>query len=126
MPERFTYMGDNLDPRQMHRDHEISKVTREPELIPCSDDDDEITMNTRHDLYTNWIMNRTKRRWNRCKHEHRYWLSSLNARITFGEVKRAINSFKNGKAQGPDEMDIQFLKRTGRVSQDVVLASAGS
>ena len=119
MPNRFLYYGDELNEFQMHRDFDPELVHPEPDLLPA--DDERETHDDRYDRYAHWIKSRTQRRWLRCRSEHRYWLSTLNARITSAEVRRAIGSFKNGKAQGPDEVDIQFLKRTGEVSRDIVL-----
>jgi hypothetical protein len=121
MPTRFRYQGDTDPVRQMHRNHEPCRVHREPTVRPVDDQMEDVSHELREQRYKDWIVARNDRRWRRCQGDHEYWLSTLNARITAVEVKRAISSFDNGKAQGPDRMDIQFFKKTGRVSQDIIL-----
>ena len=49
-----------------------------------------------------WTLNKIKQRSNRCKHHHSKDLKQLNAHITRCEIRRAIKSFDDDEAYGPD------------------------
>ena len=70
--------------------------------------------------FTKMVQSHRHERWNRAKDKYWEHLQRLNARITVQEVKRAIRSFDNNKADGPDGIDIRFLKKTGMTSVGIL------
>ena len=101
---------------QIEEDYEQPPMIKHTKRKPGSNESKE----EREDRYTDWIANRTTTRWRRCAKRHKDQLNKLNAEITKAEVIRAIGGFSNNKAQGPDEIDIKFIKKTGQVSVDIL------
>ena len=67
-------------------------------------------------LLNKWNYNR----WKKCKKKHQTELNKLNSKITKAEVRRAIKSFNNNKAQGPDQVHIKFIKKTVEISTEIL------
>ena len=57
---------------------------------------------------------------NRCHTKHAIELKKLNASITRMEIKRALSTFDNHRASGPDNMDIRFLKKASETTTDIL------
>ena len=73
-----------------------------------------------HNEFARRIMSNTHRRWKRAKGKHAQHLATLNSPITKMEVRRALSSFQNGKAAGPDGIEIAFLKKGGTTAVEIL------
>ena len=109
-----------------HRDHEpAAPVTRDPvRLLPTwIHSDDQVVTDTDYleDHFKRWVYHRTRKKWFHCKRDHKYYSIMLNSDITIEEIKRALSSFSNHKAAGPDKIDIKMLKKGGSVVEDMLL-----
>ena len=117
-PERFVRRSRIDDDECIEMEHDYDQPTLHPEIV--REPGDEEDQKDREWRYTDWIAQRTRRRWLRCKKQHTKQLEMLNAPITRAEMRRAIGGFHNNKAQGPDELDIKFFKKTGDISCTVL------
>ena len=68
---------------------------------------------TLHNGFADRIMQNTRKRWKNARKEHPWQLTMINSPITKMEIRRALSSFTNGKAAGPDGIEIIFLKKGG-------------
>ena len=101
----------------LHGEHKPLYIQSEE----CIDAEDATTPSReRHDKFAEWIFNRTTKRRKRMRKRHPVELQKLNAKITEAEIRRALRGFSNNKAQGPDELHISFLKRTGQIGRDIL------
>ena len=70
--------------------------------------------------YGQWLLQETTLKWNKCKQVHLTELNKLNKPITTPEIRRALRSFGNNKAYGPDFIHIRFLKKTESTSLEIL------
>ena len=70
--------------------------------------------------FTELVQKHRRHRWRRAKKKHGMHLQRLNAHITKQEIQRAIRSFSNNKANGPDDLDIRFFKKTEGISVEIL------
>jgi len=92
--------------------------------IPAFDtSNDEYIVDDYDDLhlrFSNWITRITHNKWRRARRNHTYYIHLLNSAITPQEIRRALRGFNNYRAQGPDEIDIKFLKKPGPISVTIL------
>ena len=74
-----------------------------------------------HKKFKNIIQEHVTNKWIRIQNPHKtykqntrydYHIEKLNRDITIQETNRALSSFSNNKAYGPDEIHIKFLKKS--------------
>ena len=81
----------------------------------------ELNMDNLYKQFTDMSITYQTLKKNRCVYKHKQELRKLNAPITKIELNRAISTFDNHRASGPDDIDIRFIKHSLPVSEKILL-----